>query len=162
MADDLRRELTFRRLREGERRPILEVFDAMSASSRRARFHGAKPRLTETDVERLAAVGCCGREAVAAIERTSGKAVGIARYVVDDDGVAEVAYEVTDEWQGRGVGRRLIVELARLAHAQGIDRLRGLFEAGNRPALALLDHIGHPAGQDYDAGELELAVTLRA
>ena len=162
MAVDARRELTFRRLEAGERRPIVEVFEGMSASSRRARFHGAKPRLTETDLESLASVGCCGREAVAAIERSSGKAIGIARYVVDKDGVAEVAYEVTDEWRGRGVGRRLIVELARLAHAHGIDRLRALVEPGNRPALALLDHIGHAAGREYDAGELELTVALRA
>ena len=162
MAAALARELTLRRLRAGERRPILDVFEAMSDRSRNTRFHGAKSRLTEHDLDQLAAVGCCGREAVVAVERETGKAIGIARYVVDSSGVAEVAYAVADDWQGRGVGRRLIVELARLADARGVRRFRGLVGAGNRPALALLDHIGEAARREYDAGQLEVTVAIRA
>ena len=162
MTSNLRRELTFRRLHAGERRPILDVFEGMSDRSRSARFHGAKPRLSESDLDNLADVGHDGREAVAAVELATGRAIGIARYVVDEDGVAEVAYAVADAWQGRGVGRRLIVELARLADARGIERLRGLVDPGNRPALALLDHIGRDPERDYDEGELELTVAIRA
>lgn len=162
MAVDVTRELTFRRLHAGERNAVLEVFEGMSDRSRRARFHGTKPRLDERDLERLADVGRGGREAVVAIERETGRAVGIARYVVDAEGVAEVAYAVADEWQGHGVGRRLIVELGRLAHASGVDRLRGLFEAGNRPAVALLDHIGNVARRAYEGGSMEVTVDIRA
>jgi acetyltransferase len=157
-------QLIFRRLRAGERRPIVDVFEGMSDRSRRLRFHGSKPRLTERELSELAAVGGCGREAVIATERATGRVVGIARYVVDsdDDGVAEVAYAVADDWQGRGVGRRLVVELGRLADARGINRLRGLVDAGNRPALALLTHIGRVVERAYDAGELEVVVAIRA
>ena len=162
MAAALARELTFRRQRAGERRLILDVFEAMSERSRNARFYGAKSRLTEAELEQLAAVGCCGREAVVAVECATGRAIGIARYVVDSEGVAEVAYAVADDWQGRGVGRRLILELARLADARGLRRFRGLIGAGNRPALALLDHVGEAARREYDAGELEVTVEIRA
>ena len=162
MSIDVRRELEFRRLGEGERRPIVEVFQGMSDRSRIKRFHGTKPELTENDLEQLATVGCCGREAVVAIERATGRAIGIARYVVDDDDVAEVAYAVADDWQGRGVGRRLIVELGRLADVKGVRRLRGLVLAGNTPALALLDHIGNVVTRDYEHGALEVTVSIRA
>jgi acetyltransferase len=154
--------LTYRPLRAGERRPVLEVFEGLSDRSKRSRFLGAKPRLLESDLRYLVDVGCCGREAVIAIDRATGRAVGIARYVVDEDGVAEVAYAVADDWQGCGVGRRLIVELGRLANARGIDRLRGLVDAGNRPALALLQHIGHVVRRGYDGAGLEVTVALRA
>jgi acetyltransferase len=162
MGVDLTRALTFRRLRAGERRPILQLFESMSDRSRASRFHGAKRELSEGDLEQLAAVGCCGREAVVATDRATGRAVGLARYVVDHEGVAEVAYAVADDWQGRGVGRRLIVELARLADARGIDRFRALVASGNRPAIALLDHVGESARRAYDGPELEMTVAIRA
>ncbi len=159
---DLAEELTFRRLRGGERRAILDIFAGMSERSRGLRFHGAKPRLTERDLEQLESVGCCGREAVVAIERATGRAIGIARYVVGAEDVAEVAYAVVDDWQGRGVGRRLIVELGRLADSHGIARLRGVVDAGNRPALGLLDHIGNAVRREYEGGSLEVTVAIRA
>ena len=88
----------------GERKPVLEVFEGLSERSRSLRFLGSKPRLLERDVDWLVDVGCCGREAVAAVDET-GRTVGIARFVRDADGPeAEIAFEVVDEWQGRGLG----------------------------------------------------------
>ena len=155
--------VALRRLRRGERRPVLEVFDGMSDGSRLSRFHAPKPRLREDDLEQLVDVGCCGREAVAAVDAKSGRSIGIARFVRDslDPSSAEVAFDVIDEWQGRGVGRRLARELRALAFRQGVERFRADVVVGNEPALALLRGLGPVVSARSEDGVFELVVELR-
>ncbi|HYK07562.1 MAG TPA: GNAT family N-acetyltransferase [Gaiellaceae bacterium] len=153
--------IALRPLRNGERTPVLDVFAGLSERSRRLRFLGAKPRLAERDVDWLVDVGCCGREAVVATDQATGRTVGLARFVRDADAPeAEIAFEVVDEWQGRGVGRELLAELRVLALEQGILRFRALIAHGNRPAFALVHGVGEELGRAYEDGAVELVVRL--
>ena len=142
---------------------MLEVFAGLSERSRLRRFHAPKPRLREEELASLVDVGCCGREAVAAVEAKSGRSLGIARFVRDseDASVAEVAFEVVDDWQGRGVGRRLARELRGLAFREGIERFRADIVAGNEPALALMRGLGTVVSSRSEDGVLGLEVELR-
>jgi GNAT superfamily N-acetyltransferase len=153
--------IALRRLRAGEREPVLEVFAGLSERSRWFRFLGSKPRLLESDVVRLVDVGCCGREAVVASDAQTGETVGIARFI-RDEGMpeAEVAFEVVDEWQGRGVGKRLLAELAELAREQKIFRFRALIASGNAASFALMRGLGEVLVQRRDGAEVELVVRL--
>lgn len=154
--------VTIRRLADGERSAVLEVFEGLSERSRRLRFLGPKPVLRERDVEQLVDVGCCGREAVAAIDPLSGLAVGIARYVRlgADRQTAEVAFEVVDSWQGRGVGRRLVAALADVAAEEGIRRLHATIAPDNRAALALMRRLGRVEWTSFVDGAYEVVVAL--
>jgi RimJ/RimL family protein N-acetyltransferase len=153
--------VVLRPLHHGERNPVLEVFAGLSERSRRLRFLGTKPRLAEREVEWLVDVGCCGREAVVAVDQETGQTVGIARFVRDGDAPeAEIAFEVVDEWQGRGVGRRLVAELKELALAQGILRFRALIAHGNLAASALVRGLGDVLVHRYEDGAVELVVRL--
>lgn len=141
---------------------MLDVFRDLSERSRRLRFHGPKPRLAERDLERLVDVGCCGREAVAAVEMATGRTVGTARFVRDEDAPeAEIAFEVVDEWQGRGVGRALLAELAELGRREGVERFRASVAAGNEPALALVRSSGTVLSSRFEDGAYQLVVALR-
>jgi GNAT superfamily N-acetyltransferase len=150
------------RLHGGDRAAVLDVFEGMSERSRRLRYHGPKPVLREADVERLVDVGCCGREAVAALDLVTGKVVGTARFVRDSDDPrsAEVAFEVVDDCQRRGVGRRLLDELTSLARRQGIERFHAAVVPGNDAALALLRGAGRVVSSSFTDGALELVVEL--
>lgn len=153
--------IALRPLRNGERQPVLEVFAGLSERSRRLRFLGSKPRLLERDVDWLVDVGCCGREAVVAIDQESGATVGLARFVRDADAPeAEIAFEVVDDWQGRGLGKRLLAELRSLALGQGILRFRALIAHGNRPAFALVHGVGEELDRRYDGDGVELVVRI--
>jgi GNAT superfamily N-acetyltransferase len=153
--------IALRPLRPGERATVLDVFAGLSDRSRSLRFLGAKPRLPERDLDLLVDVGCCGREAVVAVEQDSGRAVGIARFVRDAGAPeADIAFEVVDEWQGRGVGRRLAEELARLARRDGILRLRATIERGNAPALALVRGLGEIVASRAEGSAVEVVVRL--
>jgi ribosomal protein S18 acetylase RimI-like enzyme len=153
--------IALRPLRYGDRDTVLEVFHGLSDRSRRLRFLGAKPRLPERDLDVLVDVGGCGREAVTAFDVATGRAIGLARFVRDGDvPEAEIAFEVVDEWQGRGVGRRLVDELARLAREHGILRLRAVVDRSNQPALALVRGLGDLVAQRPDGPAVELVVRL--
>lgn len=153
--------VALRRLQPGERAPVLDVFAGLSERSRRLRFLGPKPHLPERDLDVLVDVGCCGREAVVAIDQESGRPIGIARFVRDDDASeADIAFEVVDAWQGRGVGRRLAAELARLARSEGILRLRATVERGNTPALSLVRGLGEVVASRFEGSAVELVVRL--
>ena len=153
--------IALRPLRHGERQPVLDVFAGLSERSRRLRFLGSKPRLLERDVEWLVDVGCCGREAVVAVDPDTGAFVGLARFVQDEGAPeAEVAFEVVDAWQGNGIGRQLLAELAVKARRQGILRLRALVARENRAALALVRGVGEVLSERREGAELELVVRL--
>ncbi len=153
--------LTIRPLRAGERGPVLEVFEGLSARSRRLRFLGAKPRLAAREVEHLVDVGCCGREAVVAIDPAPSTTVGLARFIRDDGAPeAEVAFEVVDAWQGNGIGKRLLAELADKAREQGILRFRALVSRENPAAVALMRSVGEILVQRHQGPELELVGRL--
>jgi GNAT superfamily N-acetyltransferase len=152
------------RLEKGDRAAVLEVFDGLSERSRRLRFHGSKPRLVERELDDLVEVGCCGREAVAAVDLVSGDVVGIARFVRDaaDPQSAEVALEVVDRCQGRGIGRRLLAELTVLALRDGVVRFRAYVAPGNEPALALLLGVGRVARSAFEDGAFVLEIELES
>ena len=63
--------------------------------------------------------------------------VGIARFVRDADAPeAEIAFEVVDDWQGRGVGRRLVAELARAARSSRGSSASAALIAARQPGRA--------------------------
>lgn len=153
--------ISLKPLRYGDRGPVLEVFAGLSERSRRLRFLGSKPRLLASDLEKLVDVGRWGHEAVAAIDQETGRTVGIARFVRDEGAFeAEIAFEVVDAWQGRGLGKQLLAELRSLALAQGILRFRALVAHGNRPAFALMHGVGEELARRYDGDGVELVVRI--
>lgn len=157
----LPRCMGFRALARGERSVVQTVFEALGERSRRLRFGGPKPRLADDELTWLADVDGTAHAGVVAVD-CRGDAVGIARFVrsAAARADAEVAFEVVDEWQGRGVGRRLARELAELARAAGIERFTAVVAAGNARSLRLLRGIGTIVSSEVRDGEYELVVLL--
>jgi GNAT superfamily N-acetyltransferase len=81
---------------------------------------------------------------LAALAPDGGRIVGVARYIAlpHDSRAAEVAVAVDDEWQGRGIGRRLMRELVDRARAEGYTRLLAYVGADNRTVLAWIARAG--------------------
>jgi acetyltransferase len=60
------------------------------------------------------------------IGETSEEEIGVARYVIDPDGVnCEFAIVVADAWQKRGIGTRLMNALIKHLQASGVKRISG-------------------------------------
>ncbi|NMO88952.1 GNAT family N-acetyltransferase [Actinomycetospora sp. TBRC 11914] len=97
--------VTLRELGPGEYDVLDAVVAGLSPDSRVRRFLGPVPELAPAVRDALAAVD--GRRHLAVAAFAGGRPIGIARLVGEEPGRAELAVEVVDAWQGRGVGSRL-------------------------------------------------------
>lgn len=142
-------------------------FSALSLDSRHKRFHvglrelspGLLKLLTEVDQRQHVAW------VIEALE-PGHPVIADARYVheISRPERAEFALAVADDWQGRGLGRRLIAHLAAHAGRHGVRQLYGDILADNRRMLALMREFGaqlqtHPDGPQLVRAVLSLAST---
>jgi RimJ/RimL family protein N-acetyltransferase len=153
--------LRVRPIEPGDRDSFAALFDALSLESRRRRFLSPKPALTAGQLKYLTDVDHVNHEALAAIDETSGAIVGVSRYAAYQPGagVAEVAFEVADALQGRGVGAALAERVVRRARENGFERLVATTLWENLAARALLRRLGFSARRSGGA-ELELELEL--
>jgi GNAT superfamily N-acetyltransferase len=63
---------------------------------------------------------------------------------------AEFALTVADDWQGLGLGRQLLVRLARHAQSQGLQQLHGSVLWDNRPMTGLVERLGGSLHTQHD------------
>lgn len=128
--------LLVRPLRRGDVDTVRAVFERLSDESRRTRFNGPKPRLTDAELRELAAVDAT-RHALVAYVEDDPQPVAIARLYRTGDS-AEIAFAVADGYQQRGIGSALTAELVADARAAGIKEITALVSSDNPAALALL------------------------
>lgn len=128
--------ITIRPLRDGDTATVQALFDRLGARSRARRFGGAKPRLSEIELQALARIDATHHSLVAYVDGDPEPA-GLAQLVRRGPS-AEVACAVADEHQSRGVGTALTRELAADARAAGIVWLQATVQGDNPPAVSLL------------------------
>ena len=150
--------LFVRPLRNGDVATVNAVFERLGERSRRARFHGPKPRLGAADLEHLAAVDST-RHVLVAHVRGDPRPVALARLVRDGQ-AAEIAFEVADEYQQRGIGSALTAVLLADARAAGITEITALVASDNPAALALLRRILNRLEIRFEGPELSIRAAL--
>lgn len=125
---------------------VLEgVFEGLSRRSRHQRFLVPMPRLP--GAARRALTDVDGHRHVAWVALVDGAPVGLCRVVRTSSDTAEVAFEVVDAAQGRGIGSALVDAVATVADAAGITWLEATVAPDNAASIAMLDRIGvrlHP------------------
>ena len=129
-----------RPLSGGEVSVVETVFEGLSSQSRRRRFLVPMPRLPGGHRRALADVD--GERHVAWVALVDGVPVGICRYVRTSPDAAELAFEVVDAHQGRGIGSALVDAVTTVARANGITWLEATVEPGNAASEALLARAG--------------------
>jgi RimJ/RimL family protein N-acetyltransferase len=146
----------------GDSALVADVFARLSPASRLARFLVPKWRLTGAELRYLTEVDHHDHEALIAVTRLGGEPVGVARFVRDstEPTSAEVAVEVVDDWQGRGVGSLLVGRLARRARREGITQFTALMSADNTRSRRLLSMAGHLTLVERDGATVSYRVAL--
>jgi RimJ/RimL family protein N-acetyltransferase len=129
-----------RPLGRGEVSVLEEVFAGMSSRSRHQRFLVPMPRLPGSHRRTLADVD--GERHVAWVALVDDAPVGICRYVRMSRDTAELAFEVVDAHQGRGIGSALVDAVTAVARSNGITWLEATVEPGNAASEALLARAG--------------------
>ncbi|MFW6341180.1 MAG: N-acetyltransferase family protein, partial [Wenzhouxiangella sp.] len=68
--------------------------------------------------------------------------VAVARYTVNPDkDSCDFALTVADDWQGRGIGSRLMRELMDVARSRGLDVIEGEVLGDNHNMLSLMERL---------------------
>jgi GNAT superfamily N-acetyltransferase/nucleotide-binding universal stress UspA family protein len=143
----------------GDRDALNAGFERMSPESKYLRFFGPVPHLTDAQLRYLTDVDHHDHEALVAIDPETGDGVGVARFVRTDDGVAEPAIAVIDDWQGRGVGGALLDQLAERAREEGVTMFAAPVLAHNEAAIATLRRLGETR-IERQGHEVELHIRL--
>ncbi len=142
-------------------------FSALSLDSRHKRFHVGLRELSPALLKLLTEVDQSQHVAwVVEAEEPDHPVIADVRYVHETGRPehAEFALAVADDWQGRGLGRRLIAHLAAHARRHGVQHLYGDVLADNRRMLALMRDLGarlqaHPDGAQLVRAVLSLDAT---
>lgn len=151
-----------RPLARSDREGLAAAVSRLSDESRYLRFATTKPHLSERELDHLVDVDHHRREALLAVDPSTGRGVAVVRYVEvsGEPGVVEVAATVADGWQGQGLGRALLTQLATRARQEGCSALRASVLAGNRRSIAMLISAGFtPRSSSGVLREYELALT---
>jgi GNAT superfamily N-acetyltransferase len=158
------RRVRIRGYRSDDAGVVETVFAGMSPASRRRRYLAAVDALSPTALTALNAVD--GDRHVAFVAEVGRgrkrRPVGVARYVIDGPGRAEVAYEVVDGWQGRGVGTRLVGALVHAARSRGLEELHATVLHDNAASLAVLQRHLPTIRVERNAEMLEVSAVLAA
>src|SRR5690606_15878488 len=118
---------------------------ALSEESKYFRFMQGMEELTPEMLTRFTQLDYDREMAFIAIVTTpeDEREIGVSRYVMDPGGKgAEFALVVADEWQGRGIGTRLMQALFDAARGRGLTTLEGEILRTNHAMLRLVTNLG--------------------
>jgi predicted CoA-binding protein/RimJ/RimL family protein N-acetyltransferase len=123
------------------------------------RFFAFKAKLSSKELKRFTEVDY--RDRVAFVITIGGEIVGIGRYDrLDDPTEAEVAFNIADSHQGRGIGSILLEHLAAAAHENGIRRFSAEVLPENRKMLMVFSDAGYDVKRHFDDGVVSLEFNI--
>lgn len=158
------RSARLRALRPGDAGAEQAFFNGLSLGSRHQRFHFGLRELSPALLRLLTDVDQQLHRAwvVETVDGGPPAVIADARYVCAPErpAVAEFALAVADDWQGRGLGRRLVAHLISQARRQGLRQLFGDVLAENRRMLALMREFGMRLQPHADGAGLVRAVLV--
>jgi acyl-CoA synthetase (NDP forming)/GNAT superfamily N-acetyltransferase len=134
---------------------LVALHGRLSRESVYFRYFAPRPRLTEREVRHLTDVDYERRMALVAL--LGDDLVGVARYDRwADRGEAEVAFEVDDAHQGRGIATVLLEHLAAAAREAGITGFTATVLPENRRMLDVFRSAGFESSRTLAGGVVDV------
>lgn len=157
-------QVTIRPIKPEDIRMEQEFVKALSPESRYMRFMNTIREVSPAQLIRLTQIDYDREMAFVATIDDAGaeKEIGVVRYATNPDGDScEFAIVVADDWQGKGLARRLMGTLIDTARGAGLRYMHGDFLAENTRMLAFVASLGfvlspHPEDHGLKRGVLVL------
>jgi len=162
----------------GDREALRALHGSLSPETVYLRFFSVHPKLSEGELDRFTKVDYEARLAIVAF--VDDELVAVARYdrvppggaatpgvtpdtVLVEAGpqeMAEVAFTVRDDHQGRGLGTILLEHLASAARARGIDQFIADTLADNQKMLRVFRRAGFEERAKFESGVVRVTMDL--
>ncbi|GAA1050746.1 bifunctional acetate--CoA ligase family protein/GNAT family N-acetyltransferase [Arthrobacter russicus] len=148
-----------RPIRAADVEAVRTFHSGQSENSIYMRFFTYKSVLSDKELRRFTEVD--HRDRVAFVITVAGAIIGIGRYDrLPDPSVAEVAFNISDAHQGRGLGSILLEHLAAAARENGITRFTAEVLPENRKMLTVFAEAGYEVSRHFDDGVVSLSFDI--
>jgi acyl-CoA synthetase (NDP forming)/RimJ/RimL family protein N-acetyltransferase len=137
---------------------LVRFYSRLSEETIYFRFFSLLRNLPQRDVERFTNVDHVDR--VALVATVGDEMIGVVRYdrVAPDE--AEVAFNIEDAHQGRGLGSVFLEHIAAAARERGISRFVADVLPANRKMLNIFQEAGYVVRHEYEDGVVRLEFGL--
>jgi len=156
------RKIEIRALRPEDRDDLKAAVGRTSTQSLYRRFFGAKREFSEKEVAFYLNVDFTNHVALVAIAEDGGQPTIAAggRYIVQKPGTAEVAFVVTDQYQGQGIGAALLRHLAIIGRDAGLKEFTAEVLPENVPMLKVFEKSGLKPSTRREPGIVHVGLQL--
>ena len=158
-------EITIRPSKPVDERRIQEHFYNLDKADIISRFFHEKTSFLRGDVETMYAIDYVNDLTILALvgEFGFGKVVAVGEYLLDPAAnLAEVAFSVSRDYQGKGLGRILIRKLAEAARENGISGMVAYTSPQNRGMIRLFNYLPYKVKTVFDGDMLVLSCRFDA
>lgn len=141
-----------------DRAALAEFHRAQSERSRYLRFFAAIPELSAKDLDRFTQVDHDQRVALVAL--IGGEIIAIARFDRLNPTTAEVAFNVADAHQGRGLGSVMLEHLAAIGDELGLGRFTADVLPENRQMMNVFTEAGYEVAHRFEDGVIAVSFDI--
>ena len=153
-------EITIRPSKPVDERRIQEHYYNLERSDVQRRFFHEKASFGRNDVEPASQVDYIKDLTLVAVvgEFGFGRVVGVGEYLLlVESNMAEVAFSISTDYQGKGIGSLLMRKLARAARDNGISGLLAYTSPHNRGMISLFKTLPYHVKTSFDGESLLLS-----
>lgn len=141
-----------------DREAIAEFHRRQSERSRYLRFFATIPEISSRDLDRFTQVDQDQR--VALVAEIGGELLAIARFDRVTPTSAEVAFNVADAHQGRGLGSVMLEHLAAIGDELGIQRFVADVLPENRQMMNVFSDAGYEVAHQFEDGVIAVSFDI--
>jgi acetyltransferase len=140
-----------------------EFINGLSEESSRLRFFSTVKNLPHGDLVRFCNIDYDREMAIVAEVKQGGRSreIGVGRLITEpDQRRGEFAVVISDQYQGRGLGKKLLDMVINIAEDKHLDSIYGVILRDNRTMLALCREMGFTLTPEEDVMRADLALIL--
>ena len=152
--------ITIRPAKPVDERRIQEHFYNQDKNDIYSRYFKARTRFVRDDMEGMYQIDYIKDLTLLAVvgEFGFGRVVAVGEYLLDQaNNIAEVAFSVSKDWQGKGLGKILMQKLSAAARENGIAGLMAYTLPRNRSMVMLFKTLPYKVSTVYDGDVIELS-----
>lgn len=144
---------------------LLELFNSLSLKTKYYRFFSPLKTLPQDMLARFTQIDYTKDMALVAfnLAESDEKMIAVARFMTNPGGVDhQFAIVVSDELQGKGVGRALMENLIAIAKDRKIETMKGIVLAENTHMRTLARKLGFSLSKIPGENQYDLKIDLRS